>query len=166
MSHPRLPTAAELAALPVHLQAVVPESYLDEMGHMNVMWYTYLLSNASRALFEKLGLHPAYFAAQRTGTFALETHIRYLAELRVGKAVTIRTRVLDRSARLIHYMHFMIRDDGEVLSAVGEHIAAHIDMTIRRTKPFPADIASAIDALVREHAGLTWPAPVCGVMKA
>lgn len=160
-----LPTAAEIARLPLHLQAGIAESYLDEMGHMNVMWYTHLFSNASRTLFETLGLHAAYFAAHRAGTFALETHIRYLAELRVGQRVSIYSRVLGRSARVLHYMHFLVRDDGPVLSAIGEHVAAHIDMTVRRTAPFPARIAAAIDDMAREHAALPWPAPTCGVMK-
>src|SRR5688572_29777803 len=107
-----LPTAAKLASLPIHLRADIPARYLDEMGHMNVMWYTPLFSNASGVLFAKLGLNTSYFAAHQAGTFALETHVRYLAELRVGKQVTVRSRVLARSARLIHYIHFLIRDDG------------------------------------------------------
>ena len=159
-----LPTAADLAAPPVHLQAGIPESYLDEMGHMNVMWYTHLFSRSSGVLFEKLGLDAAHFAANQAGTFALETHVRYLAELRVGKQVTVRSRMLARSERVIHYMHFLIRDDGLVLSAIGEHIAAHIDMTCRRTAPFPAAIAATIDRVIAEHAALPWPAPTCGVM--
>jgi acyl-CoA thioester hydrolase len=163
---PALPTAADLDLLPVHCRAAIPESYLDEMGHMNVMWYTHLFARASGALFEKLGLHAAYFQARQAGTFALETHVRYLVELRVGQAVHVRSRVVGRSSRTIHYLHFLIRDDGPVLSAIGEHVAAHIDMRVRRTAPFPQSIADAIDQLAQEHAKLTWEAPACGVMSS
>ena len=36
----------DLTALPITHRAVIPDDYLDEMGHMNVMWYTHLFSLA------------------------------------------------------------------------------------------------------------------------
>jgi acyl-CoA thioesterase FadM len=154
-----------LDALPVTHRAVVPESYLDEMGHMNVMWYTHLFSTAVGGLWDRLGLTDAYFAANRAGTFLLESHVRHLSEVRVGQAVTIRSRVLGRTAKRVHLMGFMVKDDGPVLAATSEGVAAHIDMRVRRSSPFPPHVADAIDRFVAEHAALGWPAPVCGVMK-
>jgi acyl-CoA thioester hydrolase len=43
-------------SLPVTHQATVPESYLDAMGHMNVMWYTHLFDQATWRFFASLGL--------------------------------------------------------------------------------------------------------------
>ena len=79
----------ELNVLPITHRAAIPESYLDEMGHMNVMWYTHLFSLASGGLFELVGLNRAYFEANQAGCFALATHVRYLAEVRVGQPVRI-----------------------------------------------------------------------------
>ena len=86
--------ASELAGLPVAHRAVIPASYLDEMGHMNVMWYTHLFSMATGTLFEQLGLTRAYFDANNAGSFALEAHVRYLSEVRVGQSVVIYYRLL------------------------------------------------------------------------
>ncbi|MEJ7639637.1 MAG: hypothetical protein WKF75_17105 [Singulisphaera sp.] len=36
----------DLNSLPITYRASIPESYLDEMGHMNVTWYTHLFSQA------------------------------------------------------------------------------------------------------------------------
>jgi acyl-CoA thioester hydrolase len=154
-----------LSSLPVTHWAVIPEAYLDEMDHMNVMWYTHLFSTATGGLFELVGLTRDYFEANRAGTFALEGHVRFLSEVRVGQAVALRSRLLGRSAKRVHLMSFMVKEDGPVLAATSEFVATHTDMRTRRSSPFPPHIASAIDKMVAEHAALGWAAPVCGVMK-
>ncbi|MCS6866154.1 MAG: thioesterase family protein [Gemmataceae bacterium] len=158
--------ALDLAALPLTHRAVVPAAYLDDMGHMNVMWYTHLFSGGTGGLYELIGLTRAYWAAHQAGSFALEQHLRYLKEVRVGQQVTIRSRVLGRSAKRIHLMHFMTLDDAARIAATCETVATHVDLTIRRSSPWPEAIAAAIDRLLAEHARLPWVAPVCGAMKA
>jgi acyl-CoA thioester hydrolase len=155
----------DLTELPITYRAVIPEAYLDEMGHMNVMWYTHLFSQATGSLFDLFGFNRAYFEANQAGAFALEIHIRYLAEVRVGHAVTVRSRLLGRSAKRLHYLHFMVRDEGEVLSATEECIGTHVDMRVRRSVPLPEVITEAFDRILAEHGRLAWPPPVCGVMK-
>jgi acyl-CoA thioester hydrolase len=150
--------------LPVTHRAVIPEAYLDEMGHMNVMWYTHLFSMSVGGVFELIGQNLAYFEAHQAGSFALETHVRYLAEVRVGQHVRIHSRFLARSAKRIHLMSFMVKEVGAVLAATSEFVATHIDMRVRRSSPYPPPIADAIDRLLAEHTRLAWPAPVCGVM--
>jgi acyl-CoA thioesterase FadM len=155
----------DLTALPITHRQAIPESYRDEMGHMNVMWYTHLFSQATGRLFELVGMTAEYFQANQAGTFALENHVRYLAEVLPGKEVTIRSRLLGRSAKRLHFMNFMVVAGQEVVAATGEYIAAHIDMRVRRTSPFPPPIADAIDRVLAGHARLNWEPPVCGVMK-
>src|SRR5262249_22758547 len=137
-----------------------------ENDHMNVMWYTHLFSCATGGLFELVGLTPAYFEANQAGTFALEHHIRFLSEVRAGQHVTIRTRVLDRSVKRFHFLHFMIKDEGEILAATEEGVGAHVDLRVRRTSPLPPQVADGFDRLLMVHSRLTWAAPVCGVLKA
>ena len=59
----------DLAALPITHRAVIPDTYLDEMGHMNVMWYTHLFSQAAWGLFQMVGFTLDYFKANRAGSF-------------------------------------------------------------------------------------------------
>jgi acyl-CoA thioester hydrolase len=72
--------------------------------------------------------------------------------------------LLGRSAKRLHVMCFLVKDDGPVLAATSETVAAHIDMRVRRSSPFPPAVAEAIDRLLAERTRLVWPAPVCGVM--
>jgi acyl-CoA thioester hydrolase len=151
--------------LPITAQAEIPTSYLDEMGHMNVMWYTHLFSRAVWGLFNLIGFTHDYMKQAHAGSFALELHVRYLSEVKAGRHVTLRTRALGRTAKRIHYMHFLMIDEQDVLSATGEIVSAHVDMSIRRQSPFPESIAAAFDKLLDEHRKLTWDAPVCGTMR-
>jgi acyl-CoA thioester hydrolase len=155
----------DLAGLPITLRREIPESYRDEMGHMNVMWYTHLFSSAFEKFAEGFGFGEAYFRANHTGSFALETHVRYLSEVRIGQHITIFSRLLGRSEKRIHFMHFMTIDETGALSAIQEHVGAHIDMRIRRMAPLPSDLAARFDKLLAEQEALDWAAPVCGVMK-
>jgi acyl-CoA thioester hydrolase len=155
----------DLEGLPITLRRHVPEEYRDLMGHMNVMWYTHLFSCAFEAFAEQFGFGEAYFRANQMGSFALETHVRYLAEVRIGNHVTIRSRLLGRSAKRIHFMHFMTVDETGALAAIQEHVGAHIDMRIRRMAPLPSELTDRFDKLVEAHNKLGWEAPVCGVMR-
>lgn len=155
----------DLNSLPITYRAFIPESYLDGMGHMNVMWYTHLFSQAMGGIFGEIGLTHAYFKANGAGSFALEGHFRYLREVRAGANVTVRTRLAGRSAKRFHIVHFLVIDEGGALAATGEFVGTHIDMNVRRSSPFPDAIASAYDRILAEHSALDWEPPLCGVMK-
>src|SRR5262245_37199309 len=156
----------DLTALPITHRAVIPDDYLDEMGHMNVMWYTHLFSLGAWGLFQMVGLTRTYFEANHAGSFALEQHFRYLKEVRVGQHVTIRSRVLGRTAKRWHSIHFMTIDELDALAATAESVKTHVDMRVRRSSPMPPVITDAIDRLLAEHRNLDWDAPVCGAMSA
>jgi acyl-CoA thioester hydrolase len=154
----------DLSPLPITHRAVIPQTYLDEMGHMNVMWYTHLFSMGAWGLFQMVGLDRRYFETNQAGSFALEQHFRYLKEVRVGQEVVIRSRVLGRTAKRWHLIHFMAHGDSSDIAATSECVHAHIDMRIRRSAPMPAQICDAIDRLLAEHQRLPWEAPRCGTL--
>ena len=152
--------------LPVLGTVVVPADWIDFMGHMNVMWYTHLFGKGVLEFFQLVGLTQEYFSAHYTGCFVLEQHIRYLAEVRVGETVSLRVRALSQAEKRLHFMVFLIKEGTQVMAATSEIITAHIDMSRRRTSPFPEAISMAIDKTLATHSQLTWPAPVNGLMHA
>jgi acyl-CoA thioester hydrolase len=152
-----------LAPLPITFEATIPKSYLDSMGHMNVMWYTHLFSQAMGGLFKLIGMDRHYFETHQAGSFALAQHFIYRKEVRVGEHVILRSRVLGRSEKRFHVMSFMTKDEN-TLAATGEFLGAHIDMRTRCTAPFAPHIAENIDRLIAEHSAFEWTAPVCGAM--
>jgi len=155
----------DLSQLPITHRTVIPEEYIDAMGHMNVMWYTHLFGKATVALFAQVGMDRDYFQSGRGGTFALKEVTSYLIEVRFGEEVAVRSRVLGRSAKRLHVMHFMTKGHPEVLTTTHEFLCTHVDLKIRRSSPFPEPVAAAIDRLVASHSALGWNAPVSGVLQ-
>ena len=155
----------DLQSLPVTHQAEIPEDYLDIMGHMNVMWYTHLFSCATMEFFRQIGMDRDYFRDTRSGAFALECYVRYYSEVHAGNHVTVRTRLIGRSEKRFHFMHFMMIDEGNVFATASEFISAHIDLSVRRMAPMPSQISSQYDTILREHQQLPWQAPLCGTMQ-
>lgn len=156
----------DFTKLPITYQKTIPKDYLDIMGHMNVMWYTHLFDEATFKLFSLVGMDKEYHTNSGFGAFALEQHTRYKAEVRALESITLHSRALGISAKRFHFIHFMVKDETNVLAATGEFIGTYVDMGIRRTAPIPESISAAYQDLISQHKHLDWDAPTCGVMGA
>lgn len=154
--------AMNLNDLPLTNQKVIPPEYIDIMGHMNVMWYIHLFDYGTRNLFASFGLSSEYVQRTGLGSFALESHIRYISEVRLDESVSVRSRLLDRSEKTLHLIHFMVHDSSGALAATIEVVGAHADLTKRAIVPFPKEIIQLLDPMLAAHQSLPWEAPVCG----
>ncbi len=152
----------DLSTLPVTNQKTIPEEYIDIMGHMNVMWYIHIFDYGTRHLFDIFGFGEDYVRQTGMGSFALESHIRYLGEVRMGESVTVHSRLLDRSEKTLHFFHFMTRDHDGTLAATLEVLGAHTDLTKRKITPFPLEISHRLDQVLAAHQSIPWETPVCG----
>lgn len=158
-------TLNQISQLPCYHRATIPEAYLDVMGHMNIRHYMGLFDDAAWGFFAAFGMTEAYYQTTSGGAFALEQHVRYLAEVHVGETVAIYTRVNGRTAKRIHFIHFMVNETTGKLAATLEVLGSHANTTTRRTTPFPAEIAASLDAMLARHGQLDWEAPLCGVLR-
>lgn len=154
----------DIAALGSPYRQVIPPKYEDENGHMNMRWYLAIYDDAGYPLAAHLGLTPEFHAQRGTGGYDLEHHIHYLSEVMVGDAIAVYTRLLDRSAKRIHYMMFMVNETRGALASIFECVNSFADLTARRTAPYPDEISQRIDVALLEHSRLPWAAPECGVM--
>ncbi len=155
----------KIQTLPCFNRKTIPKSYLDAMGHMNIRYYIGVFDDAAWRFFAQFGMDMAYYQTENGGAFALEQHIRYLAEVHAGERVAIHSRLLGRTAKRIHFMKFMVNETTGKLAATLEVVGSHADIAKRRTSPFPPDIAARMDVVLVEHQQLDWDAPVCGVMR-
>lgn len=154
----------QVQQLPCFHRETIPPDYLDVMGHMNVRWYAALFDTAAWKFFESFGMDEDYYRAEQAGGFALKQFIQFLAEVRVGETVSVYGRVLGRSAKRVHFMLFMANETTGTLAATLEVLGSHADMRVRRTSPYPPQLAARIDTMLAEHHALGWDAPVCGVI--
>lgn len=156
---------AQVRELPCQLTGfVVPSSFEDENGHMNIRHYLDLAARVISTVFSTVGVTDEYRATRGMGFFTAEHHLSYVSEIVVGESVSGYFRALERSDKVVHAMVFLVNDTQRRLAYTLELIAPHVDLRGRRTAPMPVDLAQAWDAELAAVAHVPWDAPVCGVM--
>lgn len=143
----------------------IPEEWADFNGHMNMRWYLAVFDDAGEALHERFGLTAEFHRERGTGTFDLEHHIHFLAEVMPGDDVAVYMRTVALSPKRLHYLLFLVNESRGSLASIFECMNAFADLRVRRTAPFPAEIEARIREAVAADSTLDWPPPVSGAMR-
>ena len=138
----------------------VEDQWTDYNGHLNMAYYAVLFDRSAEEMFEGFGLGADYVKETNCTTFTLETHTTYANELHAGDEVRIETQIIGADRKRVHYVQQMFRGDTSYLACVLEVIISHVDMTAKRTSPFPPDIQVRIDELAAKHKPLPLPPQV------
>jgi acyl-CoA thioester hydrolase len=135
----------------------VEPGWIDYNGHLNMAYYHVLFDRCVDEAYELLGCGLAYLEKTRQSTFTAEVHVRYLRELNTGDPVRVTFQLLDYDAKRMHYFERLFHAEEGWLSATSENIALHVDMTARKTAPFPDFIAARLQRMQAAHAKLPVP---------
>jgi acyl-CoA thioester hydrolase len=141
----------------IEYQDVVRPEWIDSNGHMNLAYYVVVFDLGTDALYTALDIGDGYRALSGNSCFTAETHTVYEREVHLGDKLLVRSWLLGADSKRVHYFHEMFHMDSGERSAVQECMALHIDMSIRRVAPFPADRQAALQRAVAEYAPLELP---------
>ncbi len=131
-------------------------AWIDSNDHMNLAYYVVLFDHGTDAIYAALGMGPDYKQRYRAGTFAVETHTLYRAELRVDARVTVESLVAGADEKRLHLAHTMVGPDGRP-AAMQEILFLHVDLQTRRVAPWPAEILANLLTARDAHARLPRP---------
>jgi acyl-CoA thioester hydrolase len=145
--------------------AVRPE-WIDYNGHMNVGYYHVAFDLAAEAFFQFLGFTPEFRRRHDATTFALESHLNFLREVKEGDALRFEARLLDHDAKRIHFYQEMFHAGEGYLAASCESLSAHVNQSVRRTAPMPAELLERLGRIRQAHAALPRPWQVGHVISA
>ena len=84
-------------------------------------------------------------------------HIRYLRELHADDPVRVTFQLLDYDSKRIHYFEELHHAEEGWLSATSENMTLHVDMTAKKTAPFPDFITARLARMKAAHAHLPPP---------
>ena len=118
------------------------DAWLDAYGHLNEAYYLVPFSNASWALQENFGIGVAYFERGGNALYTLESHIRYLRQVRAPALMGVESMVLGSDAKRIHIAHVM-RVEGAV-RATFECLGLHYDTRAGRGAALPEAVQAAL----------------------
>jgi acyl-CoA thioester hydrolase len=135
----------------------VEPGWIDYNGHLNMAYYNVLFDRAVDEAYELLGCGIGYLEQTRHSTFTTEVHVRYLRELHAGDPVRVSFQLLDYDTKRMHYFEQLFHAEESWLSATSENMALHVDVTAKKTAPFPDFIAARLERMKAAHAHLPRP---------
>lgn len=102
----------------------------------------------------------AYYRKAGLSVYTVETHIRHLAEAKLGTQFKVSTQIISADEKRVRLWHACLTDKG-VEIATGEQMLLHVDLKAGRTTPFKSPLRDNIAALAAAHAHLPLPNGAC-----
>jgi len=124
---------------------------------MNVAYYLLAFDHATDAVLDRFGVGKAYVEAENRSLFVVDAHLTYAREVTEGDPLRFASRILGADGKRLHLFHEMFHADEGWLAATAEFMLLHVDLTQRRTCPFPDAVAPALAAQAAAHARLPRP---------
>ena len=138
-------------------EVVVQPEWIDANNHMNLAYYTVAFDLATDVIFEAFDCSYPYKDRTGCGTFAVESHNMYEAELLLGEAARIVTYVVGVDAKRVHLAHEMYRADDGRRAATQELMFLHVDLNIRKVVPWPGTVRARLQAAFDSHGAVPRP---------
>jgi acyl-CoA thioester hydrolase len=136
---------------------VMPE-WLDENDHMNVAYYLMAFDNAFYSVYRSWGVDFGAIEQAGRSTFAAQTHLSYLAELRLGDSYWVETMLADFDRKRIRWFMTMKRAPEGIVAATCEWMLLFIDMRKRKAGAMPDPLFENLAAIKQAHDALPRPA--------
>lgn len=133
-----------IPAKPVYRTGIAPE-WIDYNGHLRDAYYWLIISFATDALMDRLGMDAAYRERTRCTLYTVEAHIHYLREVKRTDVAEVFVRILDADAKRIHAGLQVRCARLAEPAASAEIMLLHVHQGEAVTAlPFPPGIADAI----------------------
>lgn len=141
-------------------RTTIPAEWVDYNGHLRDAFYLLIFSYATDALMDAVGLDEQGRAETGHTLYTLECHLNYLAEVKLGAAVEVRTQLLGVDAKRLH-IHHGLHYPGEAAElAASEQMLMNIDAGAGRSAPFAEAVAERIRRIATEQRDLPRPVHV------
>ena len=135
-------------------KTVVQSDWIDYNGHLNVAYYHVIFDMAAKPFFNWLGFTPEVRSKHNISTFALETHMSYLSEVKVDEAVRVEARVLNVHPKRFHFYQEMYKVDSNVLTSTHESLGTVVNMKERKSTAMPNALFEHLSKVKEAHSAL------------
>ena len=135
----------------------VPKDWIDYNGHMNVSYYSLAFDQAIDEVFETvLGIGISHTKKIGQGPYVLQNNLHYLDEFLEGAEFRVNFRLIDFDSKKLHVFLEMTNTNGKVC-ATSEQLLMNVDLTKRRSAPYPEWVMQRLGNLQESHGQLSKP---------
>lgn len=135
----------------------IEPQWIDYNGHLNMAYYNVLFDRGIDQMWLELGIGPEYMKQRHSSTFTAEAHVRYVREVHLGDPVQVSVYLIAADEKRIHTFEELRHATEGWISATSENMTLHVDMSARKTAPFPPDIAARIREVAAAHGAVPRP---------
>jgi acyl-CoA thioester hydrolase len=150
-----------VAGIPLY-ETPIDAQWIDYNGHLRDAYYGLIVSLATDALMDRVGLDAAYRDRTRCTLYTVELHLHFLHEIKQSDTALVALRLLGSDAKRIHAaLEISRRADPGTIAAGAEVMLLHVrqDDDAVRTVTFPPEVSSALQELGAASAALPSGAP-------
>jgi acyl-CoA thioester hydrolase len=142
-----LPEPDVTQALTIYRSPVLPE-WIDYNGHLRDAYYILVVSQATDALMDHLGLDAPYRKRTRCTLYTLEMHVHYFHEVKDSDLLEVTVRIIAADDKRIHAGFELncqrLTEPAASIELMLLHVEQGEDV---KSLPFPEDIARAVQTL-------------------
>jgi len=139
----------------------IRSEWIDYNGHLQDAYYALILSKATDALMDRVGLDAGYRTRTGGTLYTLEMHLHFLQEVKQADTALVNVRLLGVDRKRIHTAFEILRAGHTHAAATAEIMLLHVRQQDGKvsTAPFPPDVAAKLAELSALSATLEPIAP-------
>lgn len=130
-----------MTTLKLHAEPL-QDAWLDDYGHLNEAYYLLPFTNTTWKFQDHFGIGVDYFEETGCAIYTVETHLRYVNEVRSPALIEVESIVLGSDAKKIWFAHLMMVEGK--LCATGEFMTLHYSTRDSRTTALPDSVQQAL----------------------
>ncbi|GGB38408.1 thioesterase [Virgibacillus dakarensis] len=128
----------------------VRKEWIDYNGHMNDAEYVRAFSWGVDRFMKLIGIEDIFREEQNYTMFTLESHVCYLAEMKLDEPFEVQLQMLDYDAKRAH-VFFELYGEGGKRAATSEQMLMGMDQTSGRPAPFPDEVFAKVKELADSY---------------
>jgi acyl-CoA thioester hydrolase len=118
------------------------DSWLDAYGHLNEAYYLVPFTNTTWKFQDHFNIGVDYFDRTGCAIYTVETHLRYVNDVRSPALMNIETIILGSDAKKIWFAHQMLVEG--TVCATAEFMVLHYATRESRTIEMPESVQAAL----------------------
>ena len=125
--------------------------WTDYNGHMNLAFYIHLFDQGWDVLLDKFQMGGDSAKVEKRSTFAVESHTKYIKEVKEGDEVDINLLFLDRDAKRMVYQLEIFSRSGNYRAATSEVCSVYVNLDLRKVTEIETHKLELMDKFIQEN---------------
>src|SRR6056300_389363 len=125
--------------------------WTDYNGHMNLAFYIHLFDQGWDILLDKFHMGSESAKNERRSTFAVESHTKYIREVKQGDEVDINLLFLDRDKKRMIYQLEIFSKTGNYRAATTEVCSLYDNLDTRRVTDIEEKKLELMDKFIEKN---------------